>query len=108
MFEHAGEYKQIYKALLGGRGSVIVIHEIRRVLSEIVQKELSGVQKDKAIPQEVRIQFVVGAFVTVLTWWLERRPRLTSSQVDTIFRRLALNGIGPSGCGISDEVEFAP
>jgi hypothetical protein len=52
MFEHAGEYKQIYKALLGGRGSVIVIHEIRRVLSEIVQKELSGVQKDKAIPQE--------------------------------------------------------
>jgi AcrR family transcriptional regulator len=57
MFEHAGEYKQIYKALLGGRGSVIVVNEIRRVLSEIVQKELSGVQKDKAIPQEVRIQF---------------------------------------------------
>jgi hypothetical protein len=53
---------------------------------------LSGGQKDKAIPQEVRIQFVVGAFVTVLTWWLERRPRLTSSQVDTTFRRLVLNG----------------
>jgi AcrR family transcriptional regulator len=97
MFEHACEYRHIYKALLGGRGSVIAVNEIRRVLSEIVKKELSGVREDKAIPQDVRIQFVVGAFITVLTWLLERRPRLTPSQVDAMFRRLVLNGIGPSG-----------
>jgi hypothetical protein len=32
----------------------------------------------------------------VLTWWLERRPGLTPSQADAMFRRLALNGAGAS------------
>jgi AcrR family transcriptional regulator len=98
MFEHACEYRHIYKALLGGRGSVIAVNEIRRVLSEIVRKELSGVQEDKAIPHDVRVQFVVGAFITVLTWWLERRSKPIPSEVDAMFRRLVLTGIGPSSC----------
>jgi AcrR family transcriptional regulator len=95
MFEHAAGYTDIYRALVGGRGGVVAVHEIRRILSEMVKKELSGVQHDGTVPQEVRIQFVVGAFLTVLTWWLERRPKLTPSQVDTIFRRLVIKGIGP-------------
>lgn len=98
MFEHACEYRHIYKALLGGRGSVIAVNEIRRVLSEIVKKELSGVHENDTVPQDLRIQFVVAAFHAVLTWLLERKPRLTPSQVDVMFRRLVLNGIGPSGC----------
>jgi hypothetical protein len=60
-----------------------------------VKQELSGDRHDETVPQEIRIQFVVSAFLTVLTWWLERRPKLSPSQVDTIFRRLVLKGIGP-------------
>jgi hypothetical protein len=80
---------------------VIAVNKIRRVLSEIVRKELSGMQEDNAIPQDVRIQFVVGAFITVLTWWLERRSKPTPSEVDAMFRRLVLTGIGPSSCAPS-------
>jgi AcrR family transcriptional regulator len=103
MFEHACEYRHIYKALLGGRGSVIAVNEIRRVLSEIVKKELSIVYENETVPQDLRIQFVVAAFLTALTWLLERRPRLTPSQVDAMFRRLVLNGIGSSGRDISGQ-----
>jgi AcrR family transcriptional regulator len=95
MFEHASGYTDVYRALVDGRGGVVAVNEIRRILSEIVKKELSGVRHDETVPQEVRIEFVVGAFLTVLTWWLERRPKLTPSQVDTIFRRLVIKGIGP-------------
>jgi AcrR family transcriptional regulator len=95
MFRHAGEYTEVYRALVGGRGGVVAINEIRRVLSDIVKKELSGAGKDEAVPQEVRLQFVVGTFLTILTWWLERRPKLSPTQVDVMFRRLVLNGIGP-------------
>jgi AcrR family transcriptional regulator len=95
MFEHASGYTDVYRALVDGRGGVVAVNEIRRILSEIVKKELSGVRHDQTVPQEVRIEFVVGAFLTVLTWWLERRPKLTPSQVDTIFRRLVIKGIGP-------------
>ena len=96
MFEHACEYKHIYRALVGGRGGVIAVNEIRRTLSEIVKKELSGTKEDEAVPREVRTQFVVGAFLTMLAWWLERKPMPAPSQVDAMFRRLVLNGIGPS------------
>jgi AcrR family transcriptional regulator len=95
MFEHASAYTDIYRALVGGRGGVVAVNEIRRILSETVKKELSGIRDDEMVPQEVCIQFVVGAFLTVLTWWLERRPNLTPSQADTIFRPLVINGIGP-------------
>jgi AcrR family transcriptional regulator len=95
MFEHASGYTDVYRALVDGRGGVVAVNEIRRILSEIVKKELSGVRLDETVPQEVRIEFVVGAFLTVLTWWLERSPKLTPSRVDTIFRRLVIKGIGP-------------
>jgi AcrR family transcriptional regulator len=95
MFEHASGYTDVYRALVGGRGGAVAINEIRRVLSEMVKKELSGVRHDEAVPHEVRIQFVVSAFLTVLTWWLEQRPKLTPSQVAMIFRRLVIKGIGP-------------
>ncbi|MCT7376634.1 TetR/AcrR family transcriptional regulator [Chelativorans salis] len=103
MFEHADQYKQIYRALVGARGGVIAVAEIRRVLSEIVKKELSDVEDDEAVPKEVRIQFVVGAFLTTLTWWLEQRPRLTPSQVNLMFRHLVLNGIDRSNCTASGQ-----
>jgi hypothetical protein len=82
--------------LVGGRGSVIAVNEIRRILSEIVRNELSGVAEDEGIPQEVRVQFIVGAFLTVLTWWLERKARPAPAQVDAMFRRLVIDGIGRS------------
>jgi AcrR family transcriptional regulator len=95
IFEHAAGYTDVYRALVGGRGGAVAVNEIRRILSEVVKKELSSGRHDERVPQEIRIQFVVSAFLAVLTWWLERRPKLTPCQVDTIFRRLVIKGIGP-------------
>lgn len=95
MFEHATGYTDIYRALVGGRGGIVAINEIRKVLSELVRKELSFGRDDGPVSRELAVQFVVGAFMSVLTWWLERRPRLTPAQVDAMFRHLVLNGIGP-------------
>ncbi len=94
MFEHAGEYRQIYLALVGGRGGAVAVNEIRLILSELVRKELSDARDDDAVPRDVRVQFIVGTFLTALTWWLERKPKLMPSHVDVMFRRLVLNGIG--------------
>jgi len=45
------------------------------------------------VSRELVVQFVVGAFMAVLTWWLDRRAELPPEQVDAMFRRLALQGI---------------
>lgn len=122
LFEHACDYKQVYRALVGSRGAAVAINEIRRILADRVRKDLSagdggvrddggvedGVARDGiaadgggggAVPRELRVQFVVGTFMTVLTWCLERRHGLPPAQIDAIFRRLVLGGIGAPGRG---------
>jgi AcrR family transcriptional regulator len=95
MFEHAAAYTDVYRALVGGRGGVVAINEIRRILSEIVKKEV-GIREGQTVPREVRVDFIVGTLLTVLTWWLERSPGLSPGEADAIFRHLGITGIGSS------------
>lgn len=92
LFEHAGGYKRVYRALVGSKGSTIVLREIRRVLSDLVRRE-SGVTASDGVPPDLRVQFIVGALLTVLTWWLEKSPGLTPVQADSLFQRLVMSGI---------------
>lgn len=94
MFEHACAYRDVYRAMLGGQGSIIAINEIRRVLSELVKEELPKLEEDGAVPRELRLQFVVGTFLTTLTWCLEKRPKMTPPEVNAMFRHLVTRGIG--------------
>jgi AcrR family transcriptional regulator len=96
MFEHAAGYADIFRALVGGRGGTVAVNEIRNVIAELVRKELAGSRNDGGVARELVVQFVVGAFISVLTWWLERRPRLTPSEVDALFRQLVLRGVAPT------------
>ncbi|MER8824301.1 MULTISPECIES: TetR-like C-terminal domain-containing protein [unclassified Mesorhizobium] len=45
------------------------------------------------VPNELIVQFVVGAFLSVLIWWLDGGAKLPPQQVDQIFRRLATEGV---------------
>jgi len=94
MFEHACAYRDVYRAMLGGQGSIIAVSEIRRVLSELVKEELPALEEDGAVPRELMLQFVVGTFLTTLTWCLEKRPKMTPSEVNAMFRHLVTRGIG--------------
>ena len=96
MFEHACAYRDVYRAMVGGRGGVIASQEIRRVLSEMVKEELSAYQNDSIVSRELALHFVVSTFLTVLTWCLERKTKLTPSQIDAMFGRLVTGGIGRS------------
>lgn len=94
MFVHARGYDAIYRALVGGRGGVVATAEIRQILAELVREEMPALGKQGAVSRELAVEFVVGAFLAVLGWWLERRPGLAPEEVDALFRRLVLDGIG--------------
>jgi hypothetical protein len=95
-FEHAREYRDIYRALVGERGATIVIARIRALLTELVRRELSQIAPAVAepeIPRSALIQFVVGSLMSILTWWLEFKPSLAVPEVDVIFRQLTIPAI---------------
>jgi hypothetical protein len=98
MFEHAGDHEDQYRALVGGRGGTVSLGAIRQMLSDLVRDELAATDKDSAdvIPRELVVQYVVGAYMAVLAWWLDGGTKLPPQRIDTMFRRLATEGITSS------------
>jgi hypothetical protein len=45
------------------------------------------------MPREFVVQFIVGAYMSVLTWWLDGGTKLSPQQMDAMFRRLATDGL---------------
>ena len=96
MFEHARDHKDLYRALVGGRGGSVALSTIRRILSGLVRDELAATAGKSvgkipmdAVPRELEVQFVVGAYMAVLTWWLDGGAKLPPQQIDAMFRRLS-------------------
>lgn len=95
MFEHARDHIHIYRALVGNRGGVIALGTIRRILCDCVRGELAAIGDERpkhGIPRELVIQHVVGAYMAVLTWWLDGGAKLPPDKIDAMFRRLASEG----------------
>jgi AcrR family transcriptional regulator len=95
MFEHASEYREVYYALLRTQGWPLFRGHLEEILDEIIRRECKAeIQKlrkaDSDVPVDLFIQYVRAAFFSVLTWWLDRRSRLTPSQINEVFRSLAL------------------
>jgi len=96
MFEHARDPIDLYRALVGGRGGTVSLGQIRKILSDLVQNEFPAtVGKNSAdnVPRELVVQYLVGAYMAVLIWWLDGGAKLPPKRVDTMFRHLATEGI---------------
>ena len=98
LFEHARDHKELYRALAGSRGGAIGLSTIRRILSDLVRDEIAAaVDKSgaDAIPRDLAVEYLVGAYMAVLTWWLDRGARLPPQRIDAMFRRLTSKGVRP-------------
>jgi AcrR family transcriptional regulator len=100
MFEHARDHIYLYRALARAGLGAAVLDTIRQIVSDLVRDELAETaNKNSAdvMAREFIIQYVVGAYMAVMTWWLEGGAKLPPQQMDAMFRRLATEGIPPSG-----------
>jgi AcrR family transcriptional regulator len=93
LFEHACANKQVYRALVGSRGGVVVGKQMRLVLTDFVRKELARAGDD-GIPEDIRVRFVVDTFLAVLSWSLGRKPAMPPNRMNEVFRRLVMHGLG--------------
>lgn len=104
MFEHARDYSQHYHALVGGRGGTVSLAKIREILSDLVRCDLAITADrplSRAMPRDFVVQYVGGAFMSVLTWWLDGGAKQPPHEMDAMFRALVTKGIGlaKASCG---------
>ena len=85
LITHVAQFRPVYVAIAGIEASDILRGAIRRIIAAFVVDHLQPV---RGIPAELQAQHVAGVFMTLLGWWLDRRPSLRPSAVDELFRRL--------------------
>ena len=95
MFDHAYGYRNVYFALLNTGAWPIVRQQLQDVLEELIRRECkSEIAKLKTatsdVPVDLFVHYLTSAFFAVLIWWMDRRSRLTPSQIDEVFRSLVL------------------
>ena len=96
LFEHAKGYRDVYRALLGERGSVVIMSRMRGLLSDLVRQDLAAVApaNGKAVvPRSAAVEFLVGALMATLAWQAERKAGPPPAEVDQAFRALAIPAI---------------
>ncbi len=72
LFEHGRDHIDLHRGLVGG--CTVALGIIRQILSDVVRDGLAAPIDKKsadAIPRELVVQYVVGAYMAVLTWWLD-------------------------------------
>lgn len=96
LFEHAQDYRDVYRVLVGERGASIIIARMRALFTQLVRDELDELLPRPAqgdVPRSALVQFVVGSLMSILTWWLEGGSDLKPAEADAIFRLLTIPAI---------------
>lgn len=98
IFEHARRHKALYRALAGGRGGTVALATIRQRVAESVRNDLAAAERAGGaddLPRDLVVEYVAGAYMALLTWWLDRGAKLPPERIDAIFRRLTIHGVAP-------------
>ena len=94
MTEHLEEQKDLYRALKRGRAGPIIMEAFRLYVSELVRTDLAAraPKTERPYETELAVQFMVGAFMSVLSWWMDRGAKEDPVEIDQAFTALARDG----------------
>jgi AcrR family transcriptional regulator len=72
----------------------VVLQRLHRTIADLAGIDLVALGF-KGTPEQrvLAAEYVAGAFISVLTWWLNRGAELPAVEVDIIFRRLVMRGL---------------
>jgi AcrR family transcriptional regulator len=90
---HMAEHRHLYPSLAHGRGHDVFMNEIRQMVFELAKADAASFPKRARVPHDIAVRFVVGSFMTLLAWWLERKARLSPQALNEMFQLLACYGL---------------
>jgi AcrR family transcriptional regulator len=96
MTAHLYEQRRLHRALMRSRAGQIVMDRVRDILLDLLRSEFES-RKAKSgrqtVPSEIAARFVIGAYLSVVTWWLDHGARQSPEEINKAFRTLALTGL---------------
>lgn len=97
LFEHVQQNEQYFRAMLRGRTGEVLWEAAQAALSRSIEQGLPPADTANvaapAIPPTVMANYLAGAFLSLLKWWLQAEMPYPPATMASIFQRLAFPGI---------------
>jgi AcrR family transcriptional regulator len=95
LFRHVQETHSLYPALLRGLALDPHYQAVQRSLRDVVARQLAlaNGSHDLAVPPELIAEYLAGAFLTLVHWWLDHGVSYTPEQMEVHFQQLVMPGV---------------
>jgi AcrR family transcriptional regulator len=96
LFQHVQEHYHLYKAMVWGRGVELLFSKGHAYLSQKIEQHLTEAVmggQQPSVPLEIISEYLAGAFLTLLKWWLDHDLPQTPEQMDQTFQQLVMPGM---------------
>lgn len=104
LFHHVAEYGDVLAALEGTPAKAAVLEAIGAELTRFLGAHAAARREPFGPSRDLVLRYIVGAFTSVLSWWLAQHPRPPAEQADRLFHELVGNGIPPEFFGASGPI----
>ncbi len=96
LFQHLNENKHIYQALVRGRGIDLFLEKGKIFWNKNFEVQLENflpVGQTPDVPLALVANFMSGALVIVLKWWMKSKVEYSPEQMHNYFQQLVMPGI---------------
>jgi len=95
-FRHVKEHYQLYKALVRGGGIDRLYKKGHERLRQNIEQHLQALVpagQPVAVALPLVADYIAGAILTMLNWWLDNEMPYTPEHMDALFQQLVLPGV---------------
>jgi AcrR family transcriptional regulator len=98
-FQHVTKNANLYRIILRGEGSYTVSRRLRAIIVQACETMIQVLLKKEQLaalnpqaPMEIILNFLAGAWLGLVTWWLENDMPYTEEEMALMFQKLILYG----------------
>jgi AcrR family transcriptional regulator len=90
-FSHCWEYRDLIDVLLRDDGRAVLLQGLRRILSELIAKEVADRKAEtQAMRDRAIVRLTADTFLSALLWSKEQHGHCSPQEVNAIFREFAV------------------
>ena len=96
LFQHVQQVHEHFQVLMRGQSGEVLTKAVQTLLSRNIEHSLISAfagKRSPSVPLAVVSQYLAGAFLNLLKWWLEAEMPYSPERMNEMFQQLALPGV---------------
>jgi AcrR family transcriptional regulator len=105
-FQHVASHARLYRIVLRGDGTYSVSRRLREIIAQasaemirVLLKRDNLADLNAQVPMDVFMNYIAGAWLGLITWWLENEMPYPAERIAGMFQRMVVQG-APDALGI--------